>query len=98
MIGSLFRSNTSIARTMSRHTLRVNVWSLNALKGIHAPTNTNAAMLNSRSMTELKTDSSVWRLKNPSHANVVPHAKEANRSSTPSNVHVPTVNMASDTY
>ena len=87
-----------MAITISRHTVRVNSASWKLLNGIHAPTNTNAAMLNSRSMTELKTEASVCLLKKPSQAKAVPQAKAARRSSEPSNVVTPIVSIARDTY
>jgi hypothetical protein len=86
MIGSLLNNNTRIAMTTSLHTVRLSTSSWKLPNGIQAPTYTNAATLKSKSITEEKTDSSVWRLKNPSQANAVPHEKAAKRSSEPRRV------------
>ena len=99
MITGRRRSNsTRIETHMSRLTESERVSSENESKGIHAPTNTNAAVLRSRSMTEEKTDASVCLLKNPSQAKAVPHTKEARRSSEPRRVVVPTVRSAREMY
>ena len=98
MIGRRRSKSTRIAMTIKRQTDSVNSSLENSLKGIHAPINTNAAILKSKSITEENTDCSVWRLKKPSHAKAVPHAKAARRSSLPKRVVTPITNIASETY
>jgi hypothetical protein len=49
----------------------------------------NAAQLKSRSMTLENTASSVFLLKNPSHANAAPQANAESRSSLPRRVEIP---------
>ena len=53
----------------------------------------NAAQLKSKSMTLENTASSVFLLKNPSHANAAPHAKAERRSSLPSRVEIPAISL-----
>ena len=98
MIGRRRNNNTRMARQMSRPTESDRASSENESKGIHAPTNTNAAVLRSRSMTEENTEASVCLLKKPSQAKAVPHANDARRSSEPIRLVVPTVRSARDTY
>ena len=96
--GSLRSTSTRIAITTSRQTESDSSGLSNCVNGVHAPTNTNAATLNSKSITDENTACSVCLLKKPSHANAVPHEKAARRSSEPSIVVVPMVSSASETY
>ena len=98
MMGSRRSSRTRMASTIRRQILSGLWMSLNEANGIHAPTYTNADTLNKRSMTELKTASSVCLLKNPSQAKATPHAKHARRSSDPRRVVTPSVSMAREMY
>lgn len=84
--------------TTNRHTLSDSSASAKSLNGIQAPTKTNAATLNNKSMTELNTEASVCLLKNPSHAKAAPQENAARRSSEPMREVVPIVSIAKDTY
>ena len=97
-MGNRRNNKTKIAITTNLQTDKVNAPSWNLPNGIQAPTNTKAATLNRRSMTDEKTDSSVWRLKKPSQAKAVPQQKAARRSSEPSIVVIPMVSSARATY
>ena len=92
--GSLLNNTTKIPITINLHTLKLISPSEKLSNGIHAPTNTNAAMLKSKSITDEKTDSSVCLLKNPSQANAAPQEKAARRSSVPRSEQEPMVSMA----
>ena len=98
MTGSRRKRMTKMPMTMSLQTLRERFMSEKVLNGVHAPTKTNAAMLNSRSITDEKTASSVCLLKKPSHAKAAPHENAARRSSVPRRVQLPIVSSASATY
>jgi len=87
-----------MAMTTTHHGSGGSTASLKEWNGVHAPVKTIAATLESRSITDEKTAASVCLLKNPSHANAVPQQNVANRSSEPSNVVVPIVSKANDTY
>lgn len=96
--GSRRRTITRIPTTIKRHTESVKFGFAKSLNGIHAPTKTKAAILKSKSITDENTASSVCLLKNPSHANAVPHENAASRSSEPRRVVLPMVSMARETY
>ena len=97
-MGSRRRRRTRIAMTIRRHTESESSALAKSLKGIHAPTKTKAATLNSKSMTDENTDSSVCLLKKPSQAKAAPQQKAARRSSDPRSVVAPIVSNASETY
>jgi hypothetical protein len=98
MTGKRLRSKMRMPITTNLQTVMVKTGSLKSLKGVQAPIYTKQATLKRRSMTELKTASSVCRLKKPSQAKAVPQQKAARRSSVPSIVPVPITKRARETY
>jgi hypothetical protein len=84
--------------TINLQTVMLKTELLKSLKGVQAPMYTKQATLKRRSITELKTASSVCRLKKPSQAKAVPQQNAARRSSVPSIVPVPITKRARETY